>query len=92
MTEIEITTGSSLLNILAHITERDHAGRHFTQVYSDDDIQALEDAGLITIDRPVHQPTGIPYDMQYWHLQVTQEGQNLVDDRFDERDYADDSL
>jgi hypothetical protein len=64
---------------LSTITNRDHAGRHFTERYPDDVLAALEAAGLIAIDRPVHEATGIPYGHEHWTLEVTEAGQDLVD-------------
>ena len=86
-----ITTGSDLLYTLAHITERDEAGRHFYEVYYDDHLATLEELGLIAIDRPIHEPTGIPYSPEYHHLSVTELGQETVDSLYDERDYSDDT-
>jgi hypothetical protein len=90
MNETTITTGSDLLWTLAHVTNRDEAGRHFTEVYPDDQIEALEGLGLIAIDRPVHEPTGLPYSPEYYHLSVTEEGQETVDNLYDGRDYNED--
>jgi len=82
-----LTAGSELLYVLGHITNRDEAGRHFTETARGDHLETLEAMGLIAISRPVHQPSGIPYDQQYWHLEVTSEGQDIVTDTYDERDY-----
>ena len=65
--------------ILAQIVTRDEAGRHFTEVYATDDLMELEHEGLIEIARPVHDATGIRYQQEYWSVNVTQEGQALVD-------------
>lgn len=62
---------------LCSITTRDTAGRHFTQVSAH--WQALEDAGLIEVYRPIHPETGLPYSNSYWSLEVTEEGQAIVD-------------
>ena len=69
-----------MIRELCTITTRDHSGRHFTQFadYADE----LEAAGLITINRPIHQ-TGIPYGCEHWSLEVTEAGQELVDERTD---------
>lgn len=61
---------------LAELTTRNEAGRHFTEF--SDHWEELEAAGMIEVNRPVHEPTGIPYDMQYWTLQVTDDGLDLV--------------
>jgi hypothetical protein len=64
---------------LATFVNRDDAGRHFTERYPDDLLDELEAEGLIEISRPVHQPTGIDYDRQYWTAEVTPEGVALVE-------------
>ena len=71
-----ITT--DLIHILAQLTTRDEAGRHFTTTVSHDDLAALEADGLIEINRPVHA-SGLPYDEQYWSVEVTAAGVDLVE-------------
>jgi len=44
-----------------------------------DVLDDLEAEGLIVITRPVHQATGLSYDQQYWSVEATDEGQDLVD-------------
>lgn len=88
MTTETIKAGSDLLQTLATITNKDHAGRHFTEVYPDDVIDTLEELGMIEISRPIHEATGIPYSQEYYHLTVTELGQQTVDEMYDERDYA----
>lgn len=58
-------------------TTRDEAGRHFTEWMSH--YEKLERLGLIKINRPVHPRTGMDYDCQYWTLEVTDKGQEVVD-------------
>ena len=65
--------------VLAVIVTRDGAGRHFTEVWDWDTLNELEEAGLIYIDRPIHEPTGIPYSEEYYSVTVTEAGQELVD-------------
>jgi hypothetical protein len=65
--------------ILARITTRDEAGRHFTEIYDAEDLAVLEEEGLIEIVRPVHEPTGIPYSMEFWAVHVTDRGMALVE-------------
>ena len=67
------------VELLATLTNRDETGRHFTERYSDSDLGYLEDAGLITIDRPVHEPTGISWGCEHWTVEVTEEGVELVE-------------
>lgn len=66
------------VELLAEMTTRDHAGRHFTEQYSDSDLDQLEADGLIAIDRPIHGPTGIPCSQEYYSVEVTPEGVDLV--------------
>lgn len=66
---------------LCTIATRDDAGRHFTA--TSDHWPALEAAGLINVYRPVHAATGIPYSLEHWSLEVTDDGQALVDSRED---------
>lgn len=51
-------------------------GIHFTE--SMDHFEYLESVGLIQIHRPIHDATGIAYSQEYWSLEVTALGQNLV--------------
>lgn len=67
-----MTDESTIVEILAHLTERDEAGRHFTETCSV--LPELEELGWITIDRPVHEATGIPYSQEYWHITITDAG------------------
>ena len=62
---------------LCVLTTRNEAGRHFTEWAQH--WEALEKAGLIRVDRPVHEPTGVSYSQEYYTLEVTEEGQDLVD-------------
>ncbi|MBK1631204.1 hypothetical protein CKO31_10730 [Thiohalocapsa halophila] len=62
---------------LATLCERDEAGRHFTEVA--DWLDELETAGMIEIDRPIHEATGIPYGAEYWHLTITDAGLAAVE-------------
>ncbi len=67
------------VSILAVITTTNEAGRHFTEVFDYDDLSALEEEGLIEIDRPVHGATGISYSQEHWSVAVTQEGIDMVE-------------
>jgi hypothetical protein len=73
---------------LATMTNRDDAGRHFTERYPDALIRELEANGLVAVTRPVHRPTGIPYDESHWTLELTPTGLELVE-RFPEYHPAD---
>lgn len=70
-------TNDDMIRELCIITTRDQAGRHFTEWA--EHYEALEAAGWIRIDRPVHTATGIPYGMDSWSIEVTAEGQEVVD-------------
>ena len=65
-----------LIETLATLTERDEAGRHFTETC--DCIDELEEAGLIFVARPC-TATGIPYSAEYWHVEVTAAGVAAVE-------------
>ena len=65
--------------ILSRITTRDDAGKHFTEIYNADDLAELEADGLITIDRPKHDATGIDYAQEYWSVEVTEAGIEIVE-------------
>lgn len=67
---------NELIRELGQITTRNAAGQHFTTWTKH--WEEMEAGELISIHRPVHE-TGIPYDQQYWSLEVTQEGHELVD-------------
>ena len=69
---------SDKVAILSTLCTRDSAGRHFTAKFSGDDLGTLEAEGLIKVTRPVHQ-TGIPYGAEYWSVEVTAEGVELVE-------------
>lgn len=74
-----MSTMSEVLTELQHACTRNDSGQHFTQFMRYWDY--LEYVGLIAIDRPVHQPTGIPYSFEYWSLEVTQLGLDSICDR-----------
>jgi hypothetical protein len=52
------------------------AGIHFTEWM--EHFEYLESVGLLEIHRPIHDATGIAYSQEYWRLEVTALGQNLV--------------
>lgn len=65
--------------ILSQIATRDDAGRHFAEKWSDAEIEELESCGLIEIERPVHPATGLEFDTPQWSVEITEDGQELVD-------------
>jgi hypothetical protein len=73
-----------MISELCVATTRNESGRHFTEWMHH--VDALESAGLVQIDRPVHDVTGIPYDEQYWSIEVTEKGMLLVDQHNDSED------
>lgn len=66
------------VHVLAYITTRTQAGRHFHEVHNPDIIEDLEAAGLIEIHRQQH-PSGVMYSPEYDTVVVTEAGQDLVD-------------
>lgn len=67
-----------MIRELCFMTTRDEAGRHFTERSAHYD--ELEQLGLIEISRPVHDATGIAYDSEYWSVEVTEQGMDVVED------------
>jgi hypothetical protein len=65
-----------LIRLLGTISTRNEAGSHFTEWA---DYEPLEDLGLIVVNRPIHASTGIHYSLEYWSVEITDEGQSLVD-------------
>ena len=70
---------SEKVRIISKITTRDAAGRHFAEIYSAADLEELEDAGLIEINRPIHEATGIQYGQEEWSVKVTDAGEEMVE-------------
>ena len=66
---------------LCAITTRDEAGRHFAAACVH--YLELEAMGLLSIHRPIHAATGIPYGEDAWTCEVTRDGQHTVDNRPD---------
>ena len=62
---------------LCVLTNRNQAGQHFTEWSQH--WEALEREGLITVHRPIHEATEIPYSQEYYSLEITEDGQDLVD-------------
>lgn len=72
-------TTEDQVRILSTLTTRDEAGRHFTSLVGSEEIASLEAAGLITVSRPTHEATGIPYGEEHYSVEVTAEGVELVE-------------
>lgn len=66
--------------LLGTLCTRDDAGKHFTETHSAEWLGRMEAAGYITIDRPVHPATGIPYSQEYWSVEVAAEVATWFDD------------
>jgi hypothetical protein len=67
-----MNTTTELLATLATISTRDEAGVHFTQACPL--WQELEERGWITVYRPVHDITSLPYGQEEWTCNLTEEG------------------
>ena len=67
----------NMIRELATICTCDEAGKHFTQTSSY--YLNLEKLGLVKIGRPVHEFTGIAYSCEHWSIEVTEDGQAVVD-------------
>ena len=66
---------SAMIEVFTELQQactRNDSGQHFTEWMRYWDY--LESVGLIVIDRPIHEATGIRYSQEYWSLQVTQLG------------------
>lgn len=64
---------------LGALTTRNDAGRHFTALYSGEWLSRMEALGYAEISRPIHRATGIPYDSQYWSVEVAAEVADFFD-------------
>lgn len=79
--ECEVLNGpltDDQIRILCVITNHDEAGRHFTDKFDADDLIELETRGLIEVNRPIHEPTGIMFDRDQWSVEVTEDGEFVV--------------
>ena len=72
-----MTVTDKMIEELSLIATRNEHGQHFAEW--SEHYEALERAGLIRINRPVHEPTGVPYSIEHWTLEVTPAGQAVVD-------------
>ena len=70
---------AAMAAILGDLTTKDEAGTHFTEYVSADNLQWFEDSGLIEINRPVHEASGIQYEQREWTVTVTDEGLAFVE-------------
>jgi hypothetical protein len=63
---------NEMIEELCFATTFNEAGRHFTEWMKH--YEELEEAGLVRINRPRHEGTGIIYDQPYWTIEVTEQG------------------
>ena len=66
----------SMIRELSRITTRDDSGQHFTEWSKF--WEELEFDELIEIYRPVHEQTGIPFSQEFWQVNLTERGKDLV--------------
>jgi hypothetical protein len=82
--EYQAARRQELVQILGVITTKDQAGVHFTENYTRDVLDSLESLGWVEIHKPVHEATGLEYSEENWSLEVTPEGQKVVDEEYQE--------
>ncbi len=78
--DYEVVLTDSDKRDLGRLCTRDSVGRHFTESYALNWLDRMEAAGFITIHRPVHDQTGIPYSAEYWSTEVSPEVVEWFDD------------
>lgn len=66
---------------LGALCTRDEAGVHFTQLHDLEWLTRMEQAELITITRPIHEPTGLRYSPEYWEVAVAPEVATWFDEQ-----------
>lgn len=76
--DYDIVLPDEAIRELGVITTRDESGRHFTEWSRW--LETLELLDLVTVYRPRHEATGIPYGQEAWTLEVTDDGQDVVND------------
>jgi hypothetical protein len=62
---------------LCILATRDDAERHFTEwaVHWEE----LEKEGMIRVHRPIHEATGVDCSQEHWSVEITGDGQSVVD-------------
>ena len=60
------------IRMLGKFSTRDEAGRHFTEIYPAVWLDRMESLGMIEIQRPTHEGTGLQYSQEYWTASVTE--------------------
>ena len=66
-----------ILAELGKISTFNEDGRHFTQFLKH--WQDLEEAGLVEVYRPDHESTGIRYSQEFWNIELTDEGRDVLE-------------
>lgn len=67
--------------MIRELATRDEAGRHFTETHPAEWLDRMEAAGIITISRPTHSPTGIPYSQEYWSVGIMPNVPGITDEQ-----------
>ena len=67
--------------LLGELCTRDDAGKHFTETFPAEWLDRMEDAGIITISRPTHPATGIPYSQEYWSVGIMPNVPGITDEQ-----------
>ena len=67
--------------MIRELAARDDAGRHFTETHDPNWLARMEAAGIITISRPTHPSTGIPYSQEYWSVGIMPGVPGITDDQ-----------
>jgi hypothetical protein len=67
--------------MLGELATRDEAGQHFIETHSAEWLDKMERLGIITISRPTHPSTGIPYSQEYWSVGIMPGVPGITDDQ-----------
>ena len=67
--------------MIRELATRDETGRHFTETHSAEWLDKMERLGIITISRPTHPSTGIPYSQEYWSVGMMPGVPGITDDQ-----------
>lgn len=66
--------------LLGELCTRSDSGKHFTETFPAEWLDRMEDAGIITISRPTHSATGIPYSQEYWSVGIMPNVPGITDE------------
>lgn len=67
--------------LLGELCTRSDSGKHFTETFPADWLDKMERLGIITISRPTHSPTGIPYSQEYWSVGIMPNVPGITDEQ-----------